>query len=154
MDEDPGYLALLDGQLHQAHRNAVSAELAARGLREVGHPMLLTILRNSEGAPREAACGAQRELADMLNVSPASVSASLKNLERGGYIERQPDPADARHRHVLLTDKGRAAVDECLDVFRTVAVRMTAGFTREELEQLISMRRRMLANLQKGDDTH
>ena len=37
-------LELLSQQLHQAHRSAVSAGLSARGLEEVGHPILLTIL--------------------------------------------------------------------------------------------------------------
>ena len=55
-------LVLLTQQLHQAHRGAMAAELAARGLGEVGHPILLTLLQDfNEGG--EGRCGTQRELA-------------------------------------------------------------------------------------------
>ena len=40
-------LEMLSRQINQAHRSAVQAELNAAGLREVGHPMLLTILQGS-----------------------------------------------------------------------------------------------------------
>ena len=38
-------LGVLEHQMHQAHRNAVQAELSAAGLQEVGHPLLLCIQR-------------------------------------------------------------------------------------------------------------
>ena len=37
-------LELLSQQINHAHRSAVSEELSRRGLSEIGHPMLLTIL--------------------------------------------------------------------------------------------------------------
>ncbi len=43
-------LGVLEHQMHQAHRNAVQAELSAAGLQEVGHPLLLCILRSAGGA--------------------------------------------------------------------------------------------------------
>ena len=151
MDLNTAQLDLLDRQLHQAHRNAVAAELAARGLSEVGHPMLLTILETSEGAPPHGPCQAQRDLAEMLHITPAAVSSSLKSLEKGGYIRREPGPEDARRSRVLLTDKGRSAVEGCRAAFQAVSQRMMAGITEEEKAQLTDLRRRMLANLQEKE---
>ena len=37
-------LGVLERQLHQARQNAIQAELAAAGLQEIGHPMLLCVL--------------------------------------------------------------------------------------------------------------
>ena len=37
-------LELLSQQINHAHRSAVSEELSRRGLSEIGHPMLLTVL--------------------------------------------------------------------------------------------------------------
>lgn len=139
-------LDLLSRQINQAHRNAVDAELAARGLGEVGHPMLLTILESSGPDDSECRGHAQAELAGLLHVSPAAVANSLKSLEKGGYIRREPG-RDARRNQVLLTGKGRRAVAGCRESFETVAARMLAGFTPEELEQLLRFRRRMLENL-------
>ena len=137
---------LLSRQLNQAHRAAVQAELNAAGLNEVGHPMLVSILQ-SAGEDPEGQCQAQRELADLLHVSPAAVANSLKCLERDGYIRREPWERDARRNRVLLTQKGAAAVEGCRDVFRRVSARMTAGFSPEELRQLAQFQRRMLDNL-------
>ena len=137
---------LLSRQMNQAHRAAVQAELNAAGLSEVGHPMLMSILQ-SAGEDPEGQCQAQRELADLLHVSPAAVANSLKCLERDGYIRREPWERDARRNRVLLTPKGAAAVEGCRDVFRRVSARMTAGFSPEELRQLAQFQRRMLDNL-------
>lgn len=139
-------LELLSRQINQAHRGAVDAELAARGLREIGHPMLLSILQSSGDTDREGACHAQRELADLLHISPAAVANSLKSLEKSGYIHREPGQ-DARRNQVTLTEKGRQAVAGCHEAFETVSRRMLAGFSPEELEQLLSFRQRMLCNL-------
>lgn len=138
-------MELLSRQINQAHRAAVHRELAAAGLGEVGHPMLLTILESSGGGDPERS--AQRELAEFLHISPAAVANSLKSLEKGGYIRREPGRGDARRNQVSLTDKGRQAVDGCHRAFETVARQMLAGFSQEEQECLIAFRRRMLDNL-------
>lgn len=140
-------LELLNQRINHAHRSAVSEELAARGLSEIGHPMLLSILKSSGADDPE--CHAQRELADLLHISPAAVANSLKSLEKGGYIHREPGPRDARRNRVALTDKGREAVEGCQAAFEAVSARMLAGFTLEERAQLISFRRRMLENLRR-----
>ena len=95
---------LLSRQMNQAHRAAVQAELNAAGLGEVGHPMLMSILQSAKEDP-DGQCQAQRELADLLHVSPAAVANSLKCLERDGYIRREPWRQDARRNRVILTDR-------------------------------------------------
>lgn len=137
---------LLSRQLNQAHRAAVQAELNAAGLSKVGHPMLVSILQ-SAGEDPEGQCQAQRELADLLHVSPAAVANSLKCLERDGYIRREPWARDARRNRVILTEKGAAAVEGCQAVFHRVSARMMAGFSQEELCQLAQFQNRMIDNL-------
>ena len=146
MEEQFHEMELLSRSLNQAHRAAVQTELNAAGLNEVGHPMLVSILQSAEEDP-EGQCQAQRELADLLHVSPAAVANSLKSLERDGYIRREPWQRDARRNRVILTEKGAAAVEGCRDVFRRVSARMMAGFSPEELAQLARFQRRMLNNL-------
>ncbi len=148
MPPDIRRLDMLDRQLRQAHRSAISAELAVRGLSEIGHPMLLTILETSEGSPLRGTCSAQRDLAEMLHISPPAVSNSLKSLERGGYITREPGKEDARCIHVRLTDKGRKAVEGCREAFDAVTARMLAGVSEEERVLLMDLHQRMLKNLQ------
>lgn len=137
---------LLSRQLTQAHRAAVQSELNAAGLSEVGHPMLVSILQSAREGP-EYQCQAQRELADLLHVSPAAVANSLKCLERDGYVHREPWQGDARRNRVILTEKGLQAVEGCRDAFRRVSARMLSSFSQEEQEQLAQFQRRMLNNL-------
>lgn len=129
-------LGVLEHKLHQAHRNAVQAELNAAGLQEVGHPLLLCILRSAGDRCPDGQVQAQRELSTLLDISPAAVATSLKSLEKKGYIHREPEPGDARRNRVKLTDKGQKAVDDCFACLQRVNRRMYAGFTTQEQTQL------------------
>ncbi len=140
-------IELLNQQLHQAHRSAVNSELSAQGLGEIGHPMLLTMLKHFGKDNCTCPNPSQQELAKRLHISPAAVANSLKSLEKGGYIRREPVQGDARRNQVLLTEKGRRAVEGCQQVFETVSQRMLTGFTPEEAAHLLSFRQRMLDNL-------
>lgn len=143
-------MELLSRQLNQAQRSAVRAALSAAGLGEVGHPVLLAILHGACQEEPDGQCHAQRELAELLHISPAAVANSLKSLEKGGYILRRPG-SDARRNQVQLTEKGRQAVEACQRALEEVSRRMLSGFTHEEREQLLSFHRRMLQNLQCPD---
>jgi len=147
MTVSPCEMELLARQINQAHRTAVQQELSAAGLSEVGHPMLLSILESSDSSEKEQQCMAQRDLAQMLHISPAAVANSLKSLEKGGYIYREPGAQDARCNRVLLTPRGACAVQSCQQAFERVSGRMLEGFTDEEKQQLMAFRRRMLRNL-------
>lgn len=144
-------MELLSRSLSNAHRSAVQAELNAAGLEKVGHPMLVSILQSADEDP-EGQFQAQRELADLLHVSPPAIANSLKCLERDGYVRREPWPEDARRNRVTLTEKGAAAVQGCREVFLRVSARMMAGFSPEELEQLAQFQRRMLDNLTNSQE--
>lgn len=137
-------LELLEQQFHQAHRSAVGEELERRGLREV-HPMILAILKHVEQAGAESF--SQRDLAKMLDISPAAVTNSLKTMEQRGYILRAPEEGDARRNRMALTEQGRSAVQGCEEAFSAVQQRMLEGFTPQEKEMFAQFRERMLKNL-------
>ena len=135
-------------RLERAHHNAVSAQMSRRALRDVGNPMLLFILAQAmEQADKQVP--SQKHLAQRLHVSPATVANSLKSLERGGYVRKETDPADARRNQVYITDKGRQAVTQCIQVFQAVDAQTLVGFSAEEQEQLRGYHRRMLDNLSR-----
>ena len=137
-------------QLHRAHRNAIQAQLADSGLQDVGNPMLLFLLFH---ASERESIPSQRQLAERLHVTPATVANSLKSLERGGYVRKESDPADARRNQVYITDRGRRAVTRCVRVFETVDRQTLSGFSPEELERLRGFHQRILDNLsQIGGD--
>ena len=133
-------------RLERAHHNAVIAQMSRQDLGEVGNPILLFFL--AQAMEREdAAVPSQKQLAQQLHISPATVANSLKSLERGGYVRKEPDPTDARRNQVYITDKGRRAVTRCVQVFQAVDARTLVGFSPEEQALLLRFHRRMLDNL-------
>ena len=64
-------------------------------------------------------CTKPTELAGRLQISKQALNYLLGELERGGYIDRRPDPDDQRSKRIVLTRRGvtvghviRDAVDE------------------------------------------
>jgi DNA-binding MarR family transcriptional regulator len=49
------------------------------------------------------------DLADRANMTKQSVGEVATELERRGYLERVPDPADGRAKIIRLTERGRDA---------------------------------------------
>lgn len=133
---------MLFHDVHRAHQNAILAALAERGVQDVGQPKALFVLSTLQNG-----CATQRELADMVHVSAATMANSLKRLERKGYIQRQSDEKDSRCNRIVITQKGLEAVERCQDAFDYVDTRLYAGFTPEEVERLKNAFRRMLQNM-------
>ncbi len=51
-----------------------------------------------------------RELADALLLSRSGLSRLIDQLQERGWVERRPDPSDARGLYAELTDAGRTAL--------------------------------------------
>ena len=131
--------------LFRARHNAVHTRLAQWGVENLGSPQLLMVIRElteQNGRPRS-----QKELADRMRLSPATVAASLKSLERNGYVERQTDPTDSRRNQIAVTRRALEALEAGREVFHQVDEAMFAGFTTEEIDALNAFHRRMLENL-------
>ena len=67
------------------------------------------------------------ELARRMGVSQQAASKAAGELERLGYLERTPDPADARVRRLGLSAHGRAAVAAGRAARATVAAELDAA---------------------------
>lgn len=151
-EEMPG---MLFHAVHKARMHAVKTEMQARGLSDLGSPMILFIL-DHHGKKGEIA--SQRVLAEALNVSPATIAVSLKSLERLGYVEKKADENDARRNRVIITEKGEKAVKQCFELFEEIDARMMEGFSRQESETLHQLHKKVLNNLdmwkkdEKGGD--
>lgn len=130
--------------LFRAHHNAAHARLTKQGVGDVGSPRLLHALRHCQ---EQGVKPSQRELADMLHISPATIATSLKSLERNGYVVREIDPNDSRRNLISITPKAIQAMEETHKVFDWIDEAMFAGFTEEEVVQLNQYHLRMLQNL-------
>lgn len=68
-------------------------------------PDQFTVLRILEEHRRRGM--SQRELTEKMTSDPNTITSLLRRMERGGLIERRPDPQDKRARCVRLTAAGR-----------------------------------------------
>jgi DNA-binding MarR family transcriptional regulator len=93
----------------------------------------------------------QTEIADLVMMEKAPLGRVIDRMEEQGLLTRRPDPADRRVRRVYLTVK----LDEMQDRLWEVAFGMfdiaLDGFTAQEYETLVSMFRRIKANLEAGE---
>ena len=142
MDERSG---IIFQHLLRAHHNAHMAALADCGLRDMGSPHLLIALAHYPDDPAQAPT--QKELADQLHIAPPTIAASLKCLERQGYVVRRTDERDSRRNRISITQKGRDALASGMRAFQQVDDAMFRGFAPEERELVQAFHRRMLENL-------
>jgi len=118
----------------------VSMGLLLRRLRQVGVPGELTVPETSALARLDRNGPAtSSELARVEQISPQSMGATLSALEARGLLTRDPDARDGRRILLSVTDAGRQLLRDKRDA-RTehLARALAAGFTREELEQLMT----------------
>ena len=69
-------------------------------------------------------------LAARTGMTHQSMGELVAALERAGYVERRPDPADARARLVVLTAKGRRAVRQALTEIAAIEAAWEARLAR------------------------
>lgn len=89
----------------------------------------------------------QRELAEHTHVTAATISGTLKRMERAGIIYRSDDVRDARVSIVRLTDAGKALVDEAWQLFHRTDMDMLTGFSDAECAQMLGYFTRMRENV-------
>jgi len=141
----PGLLRRID-RLHKlALRNRLVSEVKA----EPGQPVILMILERAASSDYAVS---QNDLAQALHVSDPTITTSMKSLVRQGYVSREQDPADRRRMLPKLTPQGEEAAKKCRRCFNKVNAEMLDGFTKEEEEQLLTMIRRIVSNLEKSVD--
>jgi DNA-binding MarR family transcriptional regulator len=92
----------------------------------------------------------QRELAEHTHVTAATISGTLKRMERAGIVYRTDDTRDARVSIVRLTDTGKKLVDEAWQLFYRTDMDMLAGFSDEECERMLGYFARMRENVDKA----
>jgi MarR family transcriptional regulator, negative regulator of the multidrug operon emrRAB len=85
-------------------------------------------------------------IAERSSTTPASVSGVLNTLQKRGFVDRTIDPNDRRRVRVLLTDAGRAAVEEGTRAQGEILVDMFSGLTESERSALGSALRTFLVS--------
>ena len=116
-------------------------ERVMRAIREAGYDVTPAQARLAQ---RIADDGSRlTDLAESAQVTKQTASLLVAALEREGFVERLPDPEDGRARLIRLTERGRSASRQAMQVVLGVEGEWTehlgeelAGRLREALVRL------------------
>ena len=101
---------------------------------------VLAYLRREDGVQ-------QQRLAELMELSPITMTGLLDRLERDGWVERRPDPDDRRAKRIFLTPKVLPVMKKIQALGREVRQSAVEGLNVAEQEQLISLLLRVRTNL-------
>jgi DNA-binding MarR family transcriptional regulator len=102
--QQPADLGILLGVAYQEFVRELHAAHAAAGFADLG--------RNDGVVFRSLAIRPMTvsDLAGRLEISKQGAAQIIDDMERRGYVERQPDPSDRRARLVRLSERGQRAL--------------------------------------------
>jgi MarR family transcriptional regulator for hemolysin len=126
--DDPARVELAVLRAGRAVRHAFSTRLKAIGLTMTEASLLSYV--DDHGSLT------QRELADLLKITPASTGSAIDGLVRRKLVERQADPGDRRVWRVVLTPQAAPFVAEFRRVDTELRTELRFGMARSERQLL------------------
>ncbi|MFI5612945.1 MarR family winged helix-turn-helix transcriptional regulator [Amycolatopsis sp. NPDC051903] len=75
-------------------------------------------------------------LAEKAAMTPQAMGELVDDLERLGYLRREPDPADRRAKLILFTDRGVEALEVAFGAIRDVERRLAERLGEETVAEL------------------
>jgi DNA-binding MarR family transcriptional regulator len=125
-------------RLWRATHTRTSDALASIGLT----PALFALL-NVLGA-RDGAI--QQQLSSDMAIDPSAMVKLIDELEAGGLAERRRRPGDRRAWEVVITPKGRRALERARQLVVQVEDEVLGGLTAGDRRQLLSLLRQALVS--------
>jgi MarR family transcriptional regulator for hemolysin len=101
---------------------------------------VLVFLSRNEGAT-------QAKLAEASDTEPMTLVRVLDRMERDGWIERRPDPADRRAYRLYLRPASTPVLTEITRIGEKARSEALAGLSSEQREQMMSMLEHVRTNL-------
>lgn len=129
------------GRLIRMYYSRNQSQLAEVGLYR-GQPPILMLLYKNDGM-------SQKEMARALNLSPATMTVTLKRMEKAGLVLREMDEHDQRILRVHLSEKGREMCETGESRIGVVTAELLEGFTLEEQQQLNEYLGRIARNMER-----
>jgi MarR family transcriptional regulator, organic hydroperoxide resistance regulator len=122
-----------------AQKNSLRPGMVELGL-SPGQPKVLRFLAAHDSCM-------QKEIAEALNIEPATVSRLLFNMEQNGLVVRSTPEECRRAESVSITEEGRVAFAGWEEVCHTVEGQSLQGFSEEEKLQFMKSLSWMYQNL-------
>jgi len=115
---------------YRAMEQRVFAGLAEAGFDDFTPAQARVFQRIAQGGSRLT------DLAEQAQITKQSAGFLVDQLERAGYVERAPDPSDARARLVRIAPRGAAAIPIAAAIVAEVEAEWAAHLGRRRMAQL------------------
>jgi len=131
----------MTAELPRARRRilALASELESRAIAHALQPLMQTDISIQQLKVLTAVAGAGADdgltvsaIADDLQVSLATASGLIRRLHEHGLVRRSSDDDDGRHRRVIATDLGKAAVRRLMGARPEFGSAVVAGLSDED----------------------
>lgn len=110
-----------------------------------GQYRIMRILQEEEGMR-------MGDLAERLDIRPASLSPQLKKMEEAGLIKRQKDPRDLRVVSLSLDEKGEEALALAKDRREKRRQEVNAWLTPEEYQEFARLSAKLMTALESSQE--
>lgn len=87
------------------------------------------------------------ELAELIDVSVATASVSVKRMERSGFIRKKADKNDARIVHLFPTKKATNILENIRNKMKNLENTISKGMSEEDVLKLNELLEKARANL-------
>ena len=126
--------------LHWQFDQAVSSALAQMDLTAAqGH--IMGFLSHQKEPP------CSKDIEEAFQLSHPPVSGLLSRLEKKGFIEFRPDPADRRCKRIYMLPKGHDCHETMHRIITENEEKVVAGFSEDEKQQFAALLQRAISNM-------
>lgn len=125
-------------RLNQLIEDKINPERKKIGFSK-GQPKVLRYLTINDGA-------SQIDIANNLDIRPATISRILDGLENKGYIHRESGD-DRRSLKIFITDEGREKFEKWDAVLNVLIDEMLDGLSKKEKQELNRLLVKVIQNL-------
>jgi DNA-binding MarR family transcriptional regulator len=84
-----------------------------------------------------------KELSEYTGLSSGATTAMLDRLEKGGLIERRPNPNDRRGTLIVVKEAAKAHVGPLFAGVREAQDKLTSGYSEQDLKLITSFLQRL-----------
>lgn len=126
------------------HRYDIQQHAAAVNIYAGQPPILQYLLKNGVSA--------QKDIADAMHVSPASIAVSIKRMEKNGLVSKTNDEGDMRKNKIMITETGEKTLADFDNICREYDSKIFSGITEDELKIFEDIIDRLSENLMSGRD--
>lgn len=91
----------------------------------------------------------QKEIAQKLRITEATLSVRIKRLVDMGFIERKLNEDDKRHYYIVLSSQGKAVIEEMKRDFHYVHQVVCKDLTDEDYQSVLKVVKKIKRNLKE-----